>query len=211
MTRAHSVADGTPGGSRQVQSISSLAAELACRLEGGVLVPPLLEALLASSRVGAELRLFDAIEVLAAKGALSLPTLEARLPEGRRWVAWAAVSQAGAPALAELRARFGEPPKERLYAVARVLAKAGRVDDAVAISAHPSAYWTSRAADTPRPPPTQDALREIVRTNVPLTPKQRKQIAAALKSAPRLRDAHSQETYKALCAEVEQRLGARSK
>ena len=67
------------------------------------------------------------------------------------------------------------------------------------------------ASDTPRPPPTQDALREIVRTDVPLTPKQRKQIAAALKSAPRLRDAHSQETYKALCAEVEQRLGARSK
>lgn len=190
VTRAYAVENDW----RRPRSIAAELTRLALRHDLEDFFPRLLSAMSTSTRPGAFHRLFDALTETAAS-----PYVEAELdayPTLPSWLGWALVSRVDA-SLDELHARFGAPPPELLHRVCELLARNGRVDDAIAFSAHPSGVHTfANGYEQPRPPPTQDALLTIAR-NATLTEKQRKKLLGAFKKAPRKRgDGHAERLAK---------------
>jgi hypothetical protein len=191
---AHPGADG----SHTPRSISSLVVRASSRLGEPALIERVLEVCCESQSLHAARRLFDAISALPIDLPFVLTRWEPRVPADRRWALWGAIAHARL-SIAECTERFGPLDRSRVHAIARALAAADRVNDAIAIAEHEHAYPT----DEGRPPPMQDALLEIARSGAPLDAKQKKALVARMKKAPRLRAAGEQARYKSALAELE--------
>jgi hypothetical protein len=194
------------GEHRAPRAIGVSLASLVVRFDDASLERRLLTSLVETTRPGAAYRLFATLEVLLSAG--RRPQIE--LPDDRRWAAWAQASLYPELSVDGLRARFGELPRAGIHGVARVLARAGRFDDALMISEHESKYFVGvieTGAET-RPPPTWDSVLVIAEAAPGLDAAQKKRLRAMFKKAPRGRDAGSQSQYKTDRARLDELLGS---
>lgn len=181
LTRAYPV-----GGSwRSPRSISIPAAELCARHKDVDMIMAMVAHFLASTRVGADFRFFDALLVLGRhRIRLDPEPFLAGLSAPRRWALWGSAPYQPASA-ADMRAMLGDPNAATLGPLCGTYAAEGRVDEAIALSEtevasliHDNHYGTT-------PPPTQAALLAIAKSGVELSKAQRTELVRRMKEAPR--------------------------